>query len=354
MRSKLRVALIAPPWLRIPPPGYGGIESVVALLADGLAGRGHDVTLFAPGGSSTEARLVPLPDQPLGTKRIGQVWPEAIHALEAYLQAGKADVIHDHSGVVGPGLGAMLDGDPPVVCTIHGPWRERWRRLFGLVHDRVHLVAISRAQQEANPDVRYAGLVHNAVDLERLPMTPRKGDHLVFVGRCSPDKGPELAVEIARRAGRPLVMMVKRAEPAERAHWERAVAPRLAGTEIILEEVSPQRKAELLGSARAMLFPIRWPEPFGLVMAEAMACGTPVVARPEGAASEVVLDGRTGFLRSSLDEMVEAVELAGDISPEECRSWVERSFSPESMVRGYEAVYRRVAAGDRLVTSRSG
>ncbi len=205
------------------------------------------------------------------------------------------DVVHDHSGITGPAMGALLRGNPPVVHTLHGPWTELTRRYYALLHEHVHLVAISESQRADNPDVEYAGVVHNGIDLDDYPFRAEKDDFLVYIGRANPDKGPTIAIEVARRAGLPLAMVVKKNEPFERTYWDEIVAPLLNDEVEVYEAISHEQKADLLGRARAMVFPIQWPEPFGLVMAEAMACGTPVVSCPAGAAVELVENGVTGL-----------------------------------------------------------
>jgi glycosyltransferase involved in cell wall biosynthesis len=340
----LRVGIVAPPFLPVPPPGYGGIERVVSVLAEGLLARGHEVTVFAAPGSATGARLVtPLSRAPaLGDP--ASFSDELLHTTAAYLQAGAFDVVHDHTGL-GPAFGAVLGGRTPVVHTLHGPWTPPARRMYGLVHERVHLVAISNAQRASNPTLRYAGVVYNGIDLPSHPFNPKKEDFLVYVGRISPEKRPELAVDIARWSGRPLAMIVKRTEPAEQSYWESVVAPRLHSAVEVLDEPPHHVKVDVLGRALAMLFPIDWPEPFGLVMTEAMACGTPVIARPLGAAPEIVEEGVTGFLRPTVEGMVDAVESAPGVAPEDCRRRVERYFSSDAMVAAYERIYRAVLTG---------
>jgi len=315
---------------------------VVALLADGLVDAGHDVTLFASGGSRTKAHLVSPFTTPPDPRLLGSAWYDAAHAFASYTNGAELDVIHDHAGVVGPVLGAMLDGRPPVVHTLHGPWTEESRMLYRLLANRVHLVAISEAQRANNPDIRYAGVVHNGIDLGAYPFRSKKDDFLVYIGRANPDKGPAEAIEIARRSGLPLKMILKRAEPPEHAYFEAEVEPMLGDDVELFENVSHNVKVDLLGRARAMIFPIRWPEPFGLVMVEAMACGTPVVTTSRGAAPELVDDGVTGFRRDTTDDLVAAVSHVTEIDPAACRSRVEKHFSAESMVRDYEAIFRVV------------
>ncbi|MGZ4676170.1 MAG: glycosyltransferase family 4 protein [Acidimicrobiia bacterium] len=340
----MRIAQVAPVWFSVPPIGYGGIELVVSLLADGLAERGHDVTLFASGGSVTSARLVsPMPEAP-DPSLLSNPWFDAHHAISAYSHAESFDLIHDHSGVTGPALGALLSGRPPVVHTLHGPWNEPTRLFYGGIDDRVHLVAISDAQRAFAPEISYAGTVHNGIDVDRYPLVEQKEPFLVYIGRSNPEKGPTWAIEVARRSQVPLVMIVKRNEPFELAYWDEQVAPLLTDDVEVLEDVSHAVKVDLLGRAQAMIFPIQWPEPFGLVMAEAMACGTPVIACPVGAAVELIDDGVTGFLRNSLEELTEVVALAATCSPSDCRQRVERLFSAATMVTRYERIYEALTA----------
>ena len=336
----MKIAQIAPPWFAVPPTGYGGIELVVAILADGLVERGHDVTLFASGGSRTKATLVsPLVDAP-DPALLGNVWFDAYHATASYLQiTDDFDIVHDHSGIIGPGMGALRDGRPPVVHTLHGPWTEPSRRFYALLAEHLHIVAISEAQRSDNPDIPYAGVVHNGIDLSGYPFREDKDDFLGYIGRANPDKGPTLAIEVARRAGLPLAMVIKKNEPFERAYWDEIVAPLLNDEVEVYEAIPHEQKADLLGRARAMVFPIQWPEPFGLVMAEAMACGTPVVACPAGAAVELVENGVTGYLRDSIDDLVDAVASIGNCSPAACRERVATMFSADSMLSGYERIY---------------
>jgi glycosyltransferase involved in cell wall biosynthesis len=206
----------------------------------------------------------------------------------------------------------------------------------------VHLVAISAAQRSDQRAIHYAGTVHNGIDLAAYPLVEQKDDFLVYIGRANPDKGPTIAIEVARRAGLPLAMIVKRSEPFEKAYWDELVAPILNDEVEVFESVSHETKADLLSRARGMVFPIQWPEPFGLVMVEAMACGTPVVACPAGAAEELVEEGVTGFLRNSIDDLAAAVHQLDRCSPVACRDRVARHFSADAMVSGYERIFAEV------------
>lgn len=336
----MKIAQIAPPWIAVPPPGYGGIEWVVSLLADGLAERGHDVTLFASGGSRTRARLVPVFDPAPGPEAIGDTYLETVHVNAAYAHAGEFDLVHDHTSLVGLALGAHAG--VPVVHTIHGLLDAQYVRWYRELRGRINFVSISDSQRAPAPDLSYAGRVYNGVDLSRHPLRGTKEDFLLFVGRAHPDKGAHVAVDVAKRTGRKLVMVAAIKHDTERTYWEQRVQPALTGAEEILGEITVEEKADLMARAHALLFPISWPEPFGLVMAEANACGTPVLAFPKGAAPEVIADGETGFLVGDVDAMCEAVERCGDLDPHACRRRVEELFSAEAMVAGYEAVYERV------------
>src|SRR4051812_49322024 len=221
--APLRVALVAPPWLPVPPHGYGGTERVIALLADGLAAAGHDVTLFAAAGSQTDARLVTPLDEPPPV--IGAAPDEeAFHTMAAYLARHDFDLIHDHTSL-GPAFAGLLPDGPPVVHTLHGPWTPGLRHKLGLVHERIHLVAISHAQQRMNAAVRVAGVVHNGIDIDAHPFQEQKEDFLVYLGRINPDKAPEVAIEVAQKTGLPLTMIIKRSEAEEWEYWHDCVEP---------------------------------------------------------------------------------------------------------------------------------
>ena len=338
----MKIAQIAPPWIAVPPLGYGGIEWVVALLADELAARGHDVTLFASGGSVTKAKLDSVFDPAPGPTKIGDTYLEVMHAFHAYERAGEFDVIHDHSGMVGLAIAASVGHN--VVHTVHGPLIEDALRWYRMVSGRVDFVAISDSQMKPGPDLSWAGRVYNGIPVERYPFRTEKEDFLLFVGRVNREKGPEVAVDVARRTGARLVMAAAIKEKFEQSYWDENVKPILTGKEEILGEITVDEKADLMARARAVLFPIQWEEPFGLVMAEANACGTPVLAFPRGAVPEVIADGETGFLCADAAAMSEAVGRVEEIDPHACRARVEKMFSAQAMTSGYEDVYARVLA----------
>lgn len=336
----MRIAQVAPPWVAVPPAGYGGIEWVVSLLADGLVERGHDVTLFATGDSRTKARLEYVFESAPGPAFINSIWHETLHQLRAHRDLSRFDVVHLHTPW--SGMVAAQGHDVPVVHTLHGPFTAQMRQLYAEVAGRVSFVAISEAQRAHMPELRYGGVVYNGIDLDSYPLREDKDDFLLFLGRANPDKGAHRAAEAAREAGVPLVMAVKIADEVEKRHWAEDVEPILPEGTRVLGEIAFEEKVDLLSRARAVLFPIDWPEPFGLVMTEAMACGTPVIATPRGSVPEVVDDGTTGFVVSVEDyarEAAAALDRLREIDPARCRAWVAERFSKDAMVAGYERVF---------------
>ena len=338
----MRIAQVAPLAESVPPKCYGGTERVVSYLTEELVDRGHDVTLFASGGSVTNAKLDSVFDPAPGPTKIGDTYLEVLHAFHAYEHAGDFDVIHDHSGMVGLAIAARAG--IKVVHTVHGPLVDEALRWYRMVTGSVSFVAISDSQKKPGPDLSWAGRVYNGIPVERYPFREDKEDFLLFVGRVNREKGPEVAVEVAKRTGARLVMAVAIKEKFEQEYWDVNVAPLLTGEEEILGEITVDEKAELMARARAVLFPIQWEEPFGLVMAEANACGTPVLSFPHGAAPEVIADGETGFLCADVDAMSAAVARVEKIDPHACRARVEKMFSAQAMTSGYEEVYERVLA----------
>lgn len=342
----MRILQLAPPWFQVPPPWYGGTERIVSLLADGLTESGHEVTLLASGDSDTSARLERVYRQPQSTK-LGDAVVEAAHTLHGYLMRNSYDIVHDHTGVVGPALGAVIDG-PPVIHTLHRAWTPDRIRLFQQIAPFVQLVAVSHDQALRTPaDIRIAAVVHNAVPIDEYPLVEEKQDYLAFVGRASPEKGPTIAAEVARRLGKPLVMAIKINQEEEVRYWEEVVKPSLEGVDAEVL-TGPDDIAHVLGHAAVVLFPIQWPEPFGLVPAEANSCGTPVVAFSVGAIPEVIADGRSGILVApgEIDAFCEAVEEARILDPVECRRHVVEHFSPARLVADYARLYKEVTVGE--------
>lgn len=352
----MRILEIAPPWFTVPPTGYGGIEQVVAQLADGLVDAGHDVTLLASGGSTSKATVQSVFDVPPSAE-LGSTCHELIHVVAGYQRRDAFDVIHDHSGFTGAAFGALLDG-PPVVHTLHGPWVPEVEVFHRAIGDALHRVAISEDQRSRAPQgVAVEHMVHNGISLTEHPFRaePDADRHLAFVGRANVEKGPEVAVRVARLLGRHLKMAVKINEPAEQRYWDEHVAPLLDGADVeVVRNGTKQDAIDIMSGAEATLFPIAWPEPFGLVMVESMAVGTPVISYAAGASLEVIDSGRTGVLvpPDDLDAFVAAVRTAGSIDRAACRAHVVERFSSAAMVAGYEAVFAAVTEPSvRLHTS---
>jgi hypothetical protein len=331
----------------VPPKGYGGIEWVVALLADGLAEAGHDVTLFATGDSQTKARLEYVFEQAPGSGAINDIVLDTTHTLFSLTDAAERfDVLHVHSPF--SALAAAVETGVPTVHTLHGSFVPEMTRLYSFVAQRAWFVAISEAQKRFNEDLRYGGVVYNGIDMSAYPLQEDKEDFVLFLGRAAPEKGWRRAVEAAIAAGERLVSAVKIAHPTEQEEWTNNVQPILPPEYEVLGEITLAEKVSLLRRAKAVLFPIDWPEPFGLVMTEAMACGTPVIATPRGSVPEVVEDGVTGWIVDVEDFPAQAAERLArlsEIDPHACRDRVQRLFSKEAMVAGYEAAFELAASG---------
>ena len=335
----MRIGLVAPPWAPVPPHLYGGIELVVDRLAQGLAAAGHDVVLFATGDSTCPVPKRWLLEESEGV-RIGFSVPEVRHVLAAYESLRDVDLVHDHS-LLGPILSDHYT-DLPVVTTIHGELVGELRDIYERVATKVSVIAVSHAQRRPAPQLRIARVIHHGIDASDFPIGQGEGGYLLFLGRLSPDKGAGRAIDVARKADVPLLLAGKMREPWERDYFEARVAPFLSEQIQYLGEVGHERKLELLAGARALVFPIRWNEPFGLVMLEAEACGTPVLAFPEGAAPEVVDHGRTGFLCQDEAEMAEMVPKLGELDRAACRAAVEGYFSTERMVNEHVELYEEL------------
>lgn len=342
----MRIALIAPLVESVPPALYGGTERVVSVLTEELVRRGHDVTLFASGDSQTNARLVPGCPQGLRLMGVTDATAHTERQIEhAYAMSGEFDLVHNHADWLAfPYAEAAT---VPTVTTLHGRLDLPEVQVHYRDYTNQRVVSISASQQTPLPQANWVGTVYNGIDLTHFRYRERPGDYLVFLGRISPEKRPDRAIEIAVRAGMPLVIAAK-VDPADREYYEAKIAPLIRNNPTVdyVGEVNEREKNELLGGAYAYLFPIDWPEPFGLTMVEAMATGTPVIAMRQGSVPELVADGVSGYVCDSVDEMVEAVTTAGSLRRADCRAHVERRFSAEAMAAGYERVYGAVLADD--------
>ena len=329
----MRIAVISPPWAPVPPKLYGGIELVVDRLSVGFQNAGHEVLLFATGDSTTPVPMKYVLEKAEGM-RIGMAVPEQRHVMHAYETVAEwgADVVHDHS-IIGPFHAADRYPHLPVATTIHGPFNEELTDLYERLNkSRIPIVAISHAQANSAPTVQCARVIHHGIDADDFPVGDGSGGYCLFLGRMSPDKGPHRAIAAAKKAGVKLLMAAKMREAWEHAFFDEHVRPHLTDDIQYLGEVPHEEKLELLAGASALLNPIRWNEPFGLVMIEAMATGTPVLAFPEGAAPEIVDDGVTGFLCDDEDDMAAKIGRINELDRRACRASVENYFSTTRMV----------------------
>jgi glycosyltransferase involved in cell wall biosynthesis len=338
----MRIAVIAPPWAPVPPRLYGGIETVVDRQAVGLQAAGHDVVLFTTGDSTCAVPRRSFLPVAQGW-RIGMSVPEVLHVSAAYDAIARLgfDVVHDHT-VLGPFF-AHRCPEVPVVVTAHNPLEGEWTQLFTRIAEEVPVIAISHAQVAAMPQIKPARVIHHGVDAADFPVGSG-GGAFVFLGRMSPDKGAHSAMEAAHKAGARLVLAGKMRDRAEYDYFEQNVQPYLNENLVYAGEVPHEEKLELLAAAPALLFPIQWNEPFGMVMIEAMACGTPVIAFAQGAAPEVVRHGVTGMLCHDVDGMVEAMRGIGEIDRGTCRAAVEGYFSTARMVAEHIELYEELIA----------
>lgn len=339
--------MVAPPWIPVPAPSYGGIEEVVRLLARGLVARGHQVTLFAAPGSSSAADVVPLLEE-AHPESIEHSLVEASHvaatfdAIDAAGEGGEPfDVVHDHCPAV---MLAMADRlRQPVVHTLHGPFDDERDELYRLHGQKALLVAISQSQRAEAPEgVTVDWVIPNPVDLDEWPFSAVKDDSLLFMGRMDPDKGPDRAIAAAKAAGSRLIL----AGPVQEDHREyfaADVAPMVDDDEIrYAGTVGGDERQRLFARSKGLLMPIEWPEPFGLVMVEALATGTPVIAFDRGSASEIVRDGENGFLVATTEEMAKAIGRLHEIDPKACRASVETTFGLPHVLEEYERAYAAV------------
>jgi glycosyltransferase involved in cell wall biosynthesis len=343
----MRIAQLSPLWESVPPPAYGGTEAVVSLLTEGLVSRGHEVTLFASGDSKTTAGLrcivpISLRSNPEIEDPAPYEWTNIVLALQ---DANSFDIIHNHAGEI-----AMLCANlitTPMLTTCHGPLAPDkaiiWENYPG------HFNTISRSAKLLMPDRHYSGVVYNAVDVDSFPYRETKDDYLLFLGRMSREKGPHLAIQVARRLGKKLLLAGKIDPYWDGDYFSKELEPQIDGEQIIfVGEADATSKRKLFAGAQCLLMPIEWEEPFGLVMVEAMACGTPVVAFDRGSVREVILDHTTGYIVRDLDEMVARVGEIGAITPRACRDHVRNAFHIDRMVEGYLALYQRILDKGRM------
>jgi glycosyltransferase involved in cell wall biosynthesis len=339
----MRIGLIAPPWVPVPPPSYGGTEAIVDSLARGLVRAGHDVLLAAAANSSCPvARVAGTAEAADGAPLCGDTAGELRHVINSYAAMHDVDVVHDHT-LTGP-LHRHQHPAAPVVTTNHGPFDAALTPIYRAMRG-VAVLAISHHQASTAVDVPLAGVIHHGIDVERVPMGRGAGGYASFLGRMSPDKGPRQAALIARAAGVPLRMAAKIREPAERDYFDSAVKPLLCSDVEYVGELGLRDKLELVGESFALLNPIQWAEPFGLVMIEALATGTPVVTTASGSAPEIIDDDVTGFLRKGLLPLAAALLDAARLDRTACRAAALRRFDAKRMVAEHIRLYSDLLTG---------
>ncbi|MDO8560575.1 MAG: glycosyltransferase family 4 protein [bacterium] len=343
---KLKIAQIAPLWIRVPPEKYGGTELIVYHLCEELVARGHKVTLFASGNSKTSAKLVP--GFRTNLLAAGIPWTSQLETLRhlalAYARSGEFDLVHSHVDLYETFFARF--SRVPVVHTIHNPLyssRQDDLRLQILSASRwSHYVTISDSQYRlGSAKLNRAGTVYNGIDISKFRYVENGGDHFIWIARVDPYKGIENAIAACERA-KVRLTLAGRLDPTRRQYFRQRIRPHLKHGIRWEGEIGGRQKNAFFGSAKALLYPIEWHEPFGLVMVEAMACGTPVIAYDRGSVRELVKDGVTGFVVHTIPEMVRAIKKVHTIDRAACRAWVEKKFTVQTMVDGYERVYERI------------
>lgn len=338
----MKIAQIAPIIERVPPKKYGGTERVVYELTEELVRRGHEVTLFASGDSITSAKLVSVYPRGLREAKFDELYAanhlSMLNIGMAYQEYEKFDVIHDHNWPLSLPTANIVP--KPVIMTNHGPFFGNVRRLFADLR-KPYVVSISKAQGAMAPNINHIGTVYNGLTMDHYPFSKDHDGYLLWVGRFDMEKAPHLAIEVAQYLDMPLILAGK-VEPIHQNYFNEYIAPRLSDSGQIrwVGEVDEEERNRLMSRAAAFLHPLTWPEPFGLVMIEAMACGTPVIAMNMGSVPEIVVQGKTGYVVNSTDEMIESVLNISAINREDCRAHALENFNAKKMVNGYENVYR--------------
>jgi glycosyltransferase involved in cell wall biosynthesis len=356
----MRILQLAPVWETVPPAAYGGTEAVVSLLVEELVRMGHEVTLWASGDSKTSAELrsvVPVSLRQGGLTKDAMQY-SLVHVASALAESGRYDIVHNHNGP--PSEPAMAlhrcRAETPMLTTLHCQLTDDTRFIWE--NYRGWYNTISHKQAALLPDLphaNFAGMVYNSIDVDTFPFEKDKDDYLLFMGRMSYEKSPHLAVQVARAVGLKLIIAGQMRMPWEKEYFEEELEPLIDNeTVVYLGEADAVQKRQLYRKARCLLVPINWEEPFGLVMVEAMACGTPVIAFNRGAASEIVLPGENGFLVNDVAGMADAISRVGEIEPAMCRASVADRFSPQALGRGYLELYEKMLSASSSAVSLNG
>jgi glycosyltransferase involved in cell wall biosynthesis len=339
----MRIAEIAPIVERIPPKAYGGTERVIHALTEELVRRGHQVTLFASGDSQTSAKLSSVYPRNLREAKFKDMYGLNIWSVlnigEAYSRQAEFDVIHDHTGYFG--LPAAQMASTPSAFTYHGPLTREVRTIFSRLN-RPHLVTISHSQREQAPELNHLGTVYNGLPMDDYPFSKEHDGYLLFVGRISMEKGVHHAMKVAQHLDEPMIIAAK-LDPIDLPYFKEHVEPLLSNEIRWIGEVGEEERNKLYSRAKAFLHPVSWPEPFGLTLIEAMACGCPVIAFSRGSIPELIKHEKTGFVVNTLDDMIDAVENVERIDRAACRDHARNNFSAAAMADGYEKVFEEIA-----------
>ncbi|GCE16702.1 glycosyltransferase family 4 protein [Dictyobacter kobayashii] len=339
----MKIGIIAPPFEKVPPPKYGGAERVISTITEGMCSRGHDVVLFSVKDSQTKAQLRYIYEHPL---RTFNMFSDDAQANFAFQSASEFDIIHDHT-YTGAGVRYAQIVDVPTIATIHNipndavEANDQTIKIYSS-YKKAFLVSVSNTQQTLFPGVNFFSTVYNGVDTHEFQYHAHKDDFMLHIGAISRRKGSHIAVEVARRTRYPLKLAGK-IDDHEKPFFDEYIAPYLKpGFIEYVGEVGGQERVELFQRARFLLFPVQWPEPFGLVMIEAMACGTPVIAFGNGAVPEVIKHRKTGFVVFDIDEMCLAINDINSLSSRDCREHVLKNFSNEIMLQRYESIFHEI------------
>lgn len=352
----MKIAVLSPPWIAVPPVGYGGTELVVANLVEGLVKRGHEVMLFATGDSKTSARLEYFYEKAIGNDLSLKLNPfyllNHFHKFFKIVKQEKFDIIHNHTAYQGMFFCDLQD--TPFVHTLHGGYYKDLKAPSGFVEDKRQVlwqfrhhpfISISNNQRQGMPELNYIATVYNGIKPEEFKLGNGEGGYLAWLGRITPNKGLDIAIRVAQKLKIPLKIAAFVDPGADGKYFEEQIKPLISQTkevEFLGEICDPEKKTDFLGKAIATLFPIRWHEPFGLVMVESMASGTPVIAFNKGSVPEVIENEKTGFIVENENEMIEAVKKINRIDRKYCHQYAISRFSVEKMVENYEKAYQKV------------
>ncbi|PIS39791.1 MAG: glycosyl transferase [Candidatus Nealsonbacteria bacterium CG08_land_8_20_14_0_20_38_20] len=352
----MKIALLAPFEESVPPKRYGGIEIIVYYLAQILTKKGHQVFLLATGDSKTNAKLIPIFPHSIRKEKIAQniknrdaIKYIGVGKIIKELKKIKIDIIHNHIGWRFLPFACLFES--PTVTTLHGPLDTPYQQFIYGQFKKIPVISISDSQRKPFPNLNYAATIYNGIDIKEFEFNNKpKGDYFAFLARMSPEKGPVQAIQAAKKAGVKLKMAAK-VDAVDKEYFDKEVKPFIDGEQIkFLGEIKINEKSGFLRNAKGLLAPLRWEEPFGLFMTEAMACGTPVIVFDRGSARELVNDEKSGFVVKELDEndkpnvngLIEAIKKIGQIDRQECRRWVEEKFTIEKMVDNYEKLFYKI------------